>query len=60
MPDLTEPPGPDVGAPAPSRAGRNLPLATAIGVLLAALVVGTVNWFPVGFVVVVEIGRAHV
>ena len=53
MPDLTQPPRPDTPAPAPSRAGRNLPLATAIGVLLAALVVCTVNWVPVGFVVVV-------
>ena len=53
MPDLTQPPRPDTPAPAPSRAGRNLPLATAIGVLLAALVICTVNWVPVGFVVVV-------
>jgi phosphatidate cytidylyltransferase len=37
----------------PSRAGRNLPLATAVGVFLAALVVVTVNWLHVGFVVVV-------
>jgi len=53
VPDLTQPPRPDTPAPAPSRAGRNLPLATAIGVLLAALVICTVNWVPVGFVVVV-------
>jgi phosphatidate cytidylyltransferase len=53
VPDLTQPPRPDTPAAGPSRAGRNLPLATAIGVLLAALVVCTVNWVPVGFVVVV-------
>ena len=53
MPDLTQPPGSDAPAGPTSRAGRNLPLATAIGVLLAALAVGTVTWFPVGFVVLV-------
>jgi phosphatidate cytidylyltransferase len=53
VPDLTQPPRPQVPVAAPSRAGRNLPLATAIGVLLAALVVATVTYLPVGFVVVV-------
>jgi phosphatidate cytidylyltransferase len=71
VPDLSEPAGPEpagadpTGEPVaggalaptqrPSRAGRNLPLAIGIGVLLAALVVSTVNWFPVGFVVVVAV-----
>ena len=54
MPDLNDPvPRPQVPQPAPSRAGRNLPLATTIGVLLAALVLGTVTYLPVGFVAVV-------
>jgi phosphatidate cytidylyltransferase len=47
-PNLSEP------SAAPSRAGRNLPLATAVGVVLAALVVGTVTLLPVGWVVVVS------
>jgi len=54
VPDLNDPvPPPQVSAPASSRAGRNLPLATTIGVLLAALVLGTVTYLPVGFVAVV-------
>jgi phosphatidate cytidylyltransferase len=32
--------------PAPSRAGRNLPAAIASGVVLAALVVGSLVWIP--------------
>jgi phosphatidate cytidylyltransferase len=54
VPDVTES-SPSAAPAQPSRAGRNLPLATAVGVLLAALVVVTVNWLPVGFVVVVAI-----
>ena len=53
MPDLSEPSRAAVPAEQSSRAGRNLPLATAVGLLLGALIVGTVNWFHVGFVVVV-------
>ncbi len=67
MPDLSDPspaaaspdPSGSPGAPTPtppaipSRAGRNLPLATAVGLALGALIIGTVNWFHVGFVVVV-------
>ncbi len=56
MPEMTESPDTDQPAAAqPSRAGRNLPLATAVGVFLAALVVGTINWVPIGFVVVVAV-----
>jgi phosphatidate cytidylyltransferase len=55
VPDLSEPASAAVPPEQSSRAGRNLPLATAVGLLLGALVVGTVNWFHVGFVVVVAI-----
>jgi len=53
VPDLTSPTGPDVPAGPPPRAGRNLPVAVAIGVLLAGLVLVTVERFPAGFVALV-------
>ena len=55
MTQTPDAPSPAAPASPPSRAGRNLPLATAVGVFLAALCVVTVNWFPVGFVVVVAV-----
>lgn len=55
MTQTPDAPSPATPASPPSRAGRNLPLATAVGVFLAALCVVTVNWFPVGFVVVVAV-----
>jgi phosphatidate cytidylyltransferase len=55
MTQTPDAPSPATPASPPSRAGRNLPLATAVGVSLAALCVVTVNWFPVGFVVVVAV-----
>lgn len=45
--DLHDPP-----RPAP-RAGRNLPAAITVGVLLAATVVGTLGWFHWGFTLLV-------
>ncbi len=43
---MTDPSGGQDPSSAPSRAGRNLPAAIASGVVLAALVVGSLVWLP--------------
>jgi phosphatidate cytidylyltransferase len=45
--------GVDQDAPAPSRAGRNLPAAIAVGVSLGVIIVGSLFWQKVLFVFVV-------
>lgn len=60
----TEPSTPESGVPpaAPrpehGRAGRNLPAAIAVGVLLIGALVGTLGWFPLGFQVMVGLALA--
>ena len=45
--------GVDQSTPAPSRAGRNLPAAIAVGVGLGAVILGSLFWEKVLFVIVV-------
>ncbi|HHV21182.1 MAG TPA: phosphatidate cytidylyltransferase [Propionibacterium sp.] len=47
------PPTPDHG-----RAGRNLPAAITVGVLLAAALFVTLGWFPLGFQILVALALA--
>ena len=44
--------------PRSSRAGRNVPMATAVGIVLAALVVVTVFWAPLAFAILVTVAFA--
>ena len=58
MMDALDPPAPPEGAPgahSPGRAGRNLPVATAVGLGMATLVLVPLFAFRVGFVVVVGV-----
>ncbi|WP_432558061.1 phosphatidate cytidylyltransferase [Granulicoccus sp. GXG6511] len=47
------PPAPDHG-----RAGRNLPAAITVGVVLSAALVVTLGWFPLGFQILVGLALA--
>lgn len=55
---------PDAGVTQPGprpnhgRAGRNLPAAITVGVVLFAILVATLGWFPIGFQVLVAVALA--
>ncbi len=51
MTDSTPPTVPELAAAPPSRAGRNLPVATAVGLGLLAVVFGTLFWRKEAFLV---------
>ena len=55
QPDPAGPDGSDEPAARVSRSGRNLPVALAVGIVLAALVLVTIYHWPVGFVVLVVV-----
>lgn len=59
-PPATPDPGTPPAAPAPDhgRAGRNLPAAITVGVVLAATLVVTLGWFPLGFQILVAAALA--
>jgi len=53
MTESDAPEVPELAAPPPSKAGRNLPVATAVGLGLLGLVVGTLAWRREAFLVLV-------
>ena len=55
MTDSTAPEAPELAAAPPSRAGRNLPVATAVGLGLLALVIGSLLWRDEAFLVLAVI-----
>lgn len=55
-------PGEPTGTPGPGRAGRNLPAAISVGVVLAAVLIASLLWWVPGFVILATtlIGMAAV